>query len=237
MARIDIFTKEDEILEESEKLLESGAFSTSQDEEHYRALLHKFKRLLKQMKSMVKISDIMQGELIVLSQKLEIMSTIDSLTGLHNRRFFNEAFRKEWLSSVRSQEYLAILMIDIDHFKKYNDTYGHLQGDQCLQQVAAALQETVKRPRDIVARFGGEEFVVLLTDTNNYGAKHIAEQILLNVRALRIAHIASCTGIVTVSIGVATAIPDKFLSPDALLTKADEALYRAKNSGRNSICF
>lgn len=233
---MDIFIKEDEVYQEAENLLASGGFSTAQDEAHYRTLLEEYKKMLKQMKSLVRISDLMQGELKVLSRKLETMSNIDSLTGLYNRRFFNEAYQREWLSAIRSGDALAVLMIDIDHFKRYNDTYGHLLGDQCLQAVATAVQKAVRRPRDLVARYGGEEFVILLSETDETGACRIAEQVLTNVKELAILHAAgSLDGMVSVSIGVTATIPSNEVLSDDLLKKADEALYRAKNNGRNCI--
>lgn len=235
---MDIFIKEDEIFKEAQKLLQKGVFSTALDEVHYKELLDEYKKLLKQMKSLVKISDLMQGELKELSFKLEKMSNIDSLTSLYNRRFFNEAYQREWLSAVRSQDVLAVLMVDIDHFKKYNDTYGHLQGDKCLKSVADAVQRAVKRPRDLVARYGGEEFVILLSETDTSGACRIAEQVLFNIKELGIRHAASSIdGIVSVSIGVASTIPKLDDLSDELLKLADEALYRAKNNGGNCICL
>ena len=148
--------------------------------------------------------------------------------------FFNELFRKEWDAAVRAGTSLAVLMIDVDFFKKYNDTYGHIMGDSCLQSVAAALREGVKRPRDTIARYGGEEFVVILPETEREGAVHVAGLLIENVRARNIPHLAAPeTGIVSVSVGVACARPGPEARPEELLNASDEALYRAKTAGRN----
>ncbi|ATW24660.1 diguanylate cyclase [Candidatus Formimonas warabiya] len=232
----NIFVKEDEIYANGEKLLLSKVFESPVAENHYRALLEEYKKLLKQMRSMVRISDLMQGELNTLSRKLKRISQIDSLTGLYNRRFFNEIYQKEWHGGVRSAVFLSALMVDIDYFKKYNDTYGHLQGDKCLQLVAGALQKAVQRPRDLVARYGGEEFVILLPETALNGAVHIAKMVLANVEALDLVHRASpVKDRVTVSVGAAALIPTGEMPPETLLNLADDALYRAKGDARN--CF
>lgn len=232
---MNLFFKEEEVCKEAEKILIEDAFSSIADKEHYRVLFKEYEKLLKQMSRMVKMSDLMQNELKILSHKLEHMSNIDSLTDLYNRRYFNEAYQREWMSACRSQVSLAALMLDIDNFKKYNDTYGHLRGDKCLQAVAKAVREAVKRPRDMVARFGGEEFVILLTETDANGAFCLAEHVQANVRELGIEHSASSSQIVSVSIGVATMIPTLKNHPEELLNMADEALYRSKSNGRNSI--
>jgi diguanylate cyclase (GGDEF) domain len=232
---MNLFFKEDEVCKEAERLLLEDIFSSTVDSEHYRVLFKEYKKLLKQMRRMVKMSDLMQNELKILSHKLELMSSIDSLTGLYNRRYFNEVYQKEWLSASRSQVSLAALMLDIDNFKKYNDTYGHLRGDKCLQAVAEAVRKAVKRPRDMVARYGGEEFVIILAETDARGALFIAEQAQTNVRELEIEHSSSSIKIVSISIGVAAMIPYHKNHPEELLNMADEALYQSKAKGRNSI--
>ncbi len=229
----NIYEREDAIVDGAEELLASAG-RNSLAPEHYAALLDEYRKLLKQTRRMVKMSDMMQSERNRLSKKLEHMSTVDVLTDLYNRRFFNELFRKEWDSAVRAGTSLAVLMVDVDFFKKYNDTYGHIMGDSCLQSVAAALREGVKRPRDIIARYGGEEFVVILPETDRNGAVHVAEQLLENVRAQNVPHIAAPeTGVVTISVGVACARPGTDARPEELLNASDEALYRAKTTGRN----
>lgn len=233
---MNLFFKEDEVCKRAEKLLLENIFSSPGDAKHYQVLFDEYKKLLKQMRRMVKMSDLMQNELKILSHKLEQMSSIDSLTGLYNRRYFNEVYQREWQSAHRSQVSLAALMVDIDNFKQYNDTYGHLQGDKCLQAVAKAIHKAVKRPRDMVARYGGEEFVIILTETDANGALYIAEQAHTNVIELEIEHSSSSSiQFVSISIGVAAIIPYNNNHPEELLNMADEALYRSKSNGRNSI--
>lgn len=235
---MNLFFKEDEVCKKAEELLLDDIFSSAADKEHYQLLFNEYRKLLNQMCRMVKMSDLMQNKLKIMADKLEQMSSIDSLTGLYNRRYFNENYQKEWLSANRSQTSLAALMLDIDNFKKYNDTYGHLQGDKCLKSVAEAIRKAVTRPRDIVARYGGEEFVIILTETDASGALYIAEQAHTNVRELAIEHSASSSGqIVSISIGVAAMIPFNKNRPEELLNMADEALYRSKSNGRNTIAL
>lgn len=177
-----------------------------------------------------------ERELQELTRQLEELSNLDGLTGVPNRRRFDEVFHKEWLRCRRDKAPVSLLMIDIDFFKAYNDTYGHLQGDTCLKHVAAAIQEALRRPGDMVARFGGEEFSVVLPLTDAYGAFSRAEQIVENVRRLDLRHEASLVSPrVTVSVGIATMVPDAEDETHNLLQKADEALYRAKKEGRDKI--
>ncbi len=177
-----------------------------------------------------------ERELEALTRKLEQLSNQDGLTGVPNRRCFEEVFRKEWLRSRRDGTPLSALMIDIDCFKNYNDTYGHLQGDLCLREVAGCIMAALKRPGDFAARYGGEEFVALLPGTDLAGALSIAGIIRSNVRAAAIAHASSTVAdIVTVSIGISGAVPNMDLEPAALLAASDAALYQAKTSGRNRV--
>jgi len=232
----EIFSKEEQVAAIAEKLLQSHVFSSAEDEKNYRFLLTEYKTLLKQMIKVVKLSDLIQLELKTMSEKLERVSQIDSLTEIYNKRYFNEAYLREWSSAVRSTCPLALLMIDIDYFKKYNDTYGHLQGDECLKTVAAEIQHSVNRPRDILARFGGEEFIVLLPETGIKGAAYMAQKVIDNIEKLAIEHAGSVSNRkVTVSIGVAAAHPKDGDNMDILLKQADHALYAAKKEGRN--CF
>lgn len=163
-------------------------------------------------------------------------SYIDELTGIANRRRFNEYLYIEWNRSRRSGNLLSMLMVDVDFFKNYNDFYGHLQGDKCLQQIAEVLKINLKRSTDLVARWGGEEFACILVDTDREGAMLIGERLRKAVADLNILHEKSdIDPIVTVSIGVATMCPSDDNSLDELLKKADLALYNAKNSGRNRV--
>ncbi len=168
---------------------------------------------------------------------LRMLASLDGLTGVPNRRIFDERLDAEWRACRRSGSPLSLLMVDVDHFKLYNDHYGHLDGDQCLKAIASALASSVERGRDMLARFGGEEFVCLLPDTDLEGAKHIAEKLRQAVEGLAIPHVESKTAAtVTVSLGVATTAECDALEPPDLLKVADEQLYLAKQSGRNRVC-
>lgn len=169
-------------------------------------------------------------------QELQRISLLDGLTGIANRRHFDAVFIQEWQRGLRAQHPLSVLMIDIDHFKQYNDTYGHQAGDECLRTVAKLIGQIAKRPSDLAARYGGEEFVLLLPHTGPNGACHVAEKLQLEIAARCIEHKASATAIhLTLSIGIATLIPTAATTPVELLEQADSALYQAKRRGRNRI--
>ncbi|HHY15109.1 MAG TPA: diguanylate cyclase [Firmicutes bacterium] len=166
-------------------------------------------------------------------------SRIDGLTRVPNRRRFDEAYVEERLRARRAKTPLSVLMIDLDLFKRYNDTYGHLQGDDVLKLVAKTLYRNLQRPGDLLARWGGEEFVALLPDTDQAGAKNVAEKLRAAVAQLAIEHEASTVApVVTISVGVATSLVAKPKTYDKLLHWADEAVYRAKHLGRNQVvCY
>ncbi|WP_461208730.1 diguanylate cyclase domain-containing protein [Desulfocurvus sp. DL9XJH121] len=167
---------------------------------------------------------------------LSELSSVDGLTGIANRRRFDEFYDLEWLRSKRRQTPLSLIMADIDHFKAYNDAYGHAQGDECLKAVAGAMSDCLKRPTDLVARYGGEEFVVVLPETGPEGAGHLAEDMRVSVQNLRIPHADSAVaGHVTISLGTGTMVPDPDHEPEALVKLADDMLYKAKNNGRNQV--
>jgi diguanylate cyclase (GGDEF)-like protein len=167
---------------------------------------------------------------------LQVLSTQDGLTGVANRRRFEEVFDLEWRRACRAGLPLALVMIDIDHFKRYNDTQGHQRGDDCLRRVAAALGGSLHRAGDLVARYGGEEFVVVLPGTDEEHAAGYAEILRQGIEALAIPHPwASPSGVITVSLGVAAAHASDSSTPDALLAAADRALYSAKTGGRNRV--
>ncbi|MCS6958662.1 MAG: diguanylate cyclase [Pseudanabaenaceae cyanobacterium SKYGB_i_bin29] len=170
------------------------------------------------------------------NEQLQRLAMIDGLTQVSNRRLFDEKLEQEWRRLSRSESPLSIILCDVDYFKKYNDTYGHLAGDACLKEVAKAIQLAVRRPADVVARYGGEEFAVILPETGAAGALHVAEKILQQVSSLKIPHrTSSVADHVTVSVGIATTIPSMDMQPTQLLQKADESLYRAKQGGRNRV--
>ena len=162
---------------------------------------------------------------------------IDGLTGMHNRRSFDERLASEWARAVRSQAMLSVAMLDVDHFKRYNDRYGHQAGDECLRSVAAALKPVLKRPGDLLARYGGEEFVCLLPDTDLAGALTVAEQLRQRVEAQRIEHAgATVAAVITVSVGVCSSLATPNGSAAELVRQADAHLYTAKSGGRNQVC-
>lgn len=167
---------------------------------------------------------------------LERMARLDGLTGVANRRTFDDLLLREWRRQARTGQSLAVIMIDVDHFKQFNDTYGHGVGDRCLKEVTKAAEGALQRPADLVARYGGEEFAVLLPDTNLEGAMAVAEGIRAAILALDIPHSrSSAAACVTVSLGVACMVPAPDQEPSALLKAADEQLYATKSDGRNRV--
>ena len=170
------------------------------------------------------------------NQRLERLSTQDDLTGVANHRFFRGHLDLEWRRARREHKPLALLMIDVDHFKALNDASGHLAGDECLRQIARVLVKCPRRPGDVVARYGGEEFVAILPGADADQAALIAERMRAAVEALGLAHPAPRgSRFVTVSVGAASIVPDRQQKPDILVAAADQAMYRAKQDGRNRV--
>lgn len=232
----DIFIKEEEVVKNAETLAVSGVFSSVVEEGYYKALLNEYKSLLSQMKRMVKMSDLIGSRLTQQTRKTVESANTDFLTGLYNRRFFDGQFQKEWRNSLGAGTPIALLIIDIDHFKLFNDTYGHPSGDRCLQAVSSKICGYLDRPRNLTARYGGEEFVVLLPETDAEGAKGVAEAILTGVAASDINlenEVEACR--VTVSIGLSVVLPEEGIAPEELIKAADKALYMAKAEGRNCV--
>ncbi|MFS2124314.1 diguanylate cyclase [Pseudomonas sp. Pseusp97] len=174
-------------------------------------------------------------ELRELNNQLEAMSLTDALTGIANRRRFDQVLEQEWGHARRSGESLALAVVDVDWFKRYNDHYGHPAGDACLRAIAQALATTVSRSTDLVARYGGEEFVFLAPMTDLAGVRGMADKLLQAVEALALPHELSPLGRVSVSIGIAAAVPGQEASAEALVARADAALYEAKKLGRNQV--
>jgi diguanylate cyclase (GGDEF)-like protein len=167
---------------------------------------------------------------------LQQRSSIDGLTGVANRRVFDETLGAEWARAMRNATSLGVILVDIDFFKKHNDQYGHQAGDECLRIVAQTLCGAVKRSGDLVARYGGEEFAVILPQVDAKGAAAVAERMRARVEQVRLPHVGSVTGRdVTVSLGVAAAVPARGAAPHALVEAADQALYQAKAVGRNQV--
>ena len=171
-------------------------------------------------------------------QRAERLSMVDSLTGVPNRRAFDQRIKYEWSRAMRGKSMLSMMMLDVDHFKTYNDTYGHPQGDFMLQSIAGALRENLRRGTDGVYRYGGEEFCVILPTTGLAGAVHIAERVRQGVEQTKLQNTgANGANHVTVSIGVASMLPKKTDKLQYLIEKADEMLYKAKHQGRNQVQF
>lgn len=176
------------------------------------------------------------AELEKKNKELEEIATIDSLSGIYNRRFFDQILRKEWNRHIRNNSTIALLMCDIDFFKQYNDTYGHQMGDECIQIVGSVLKKICKRSIDIPVRYGGEEFAIILPQTDGPGALKIAKDVLAEINNLKIVHEkSSVSRILTISFGIGFVAPKVGEKYSLLIKAADEALYRAKANGRNRI--
>ncbi|MDY6900532.1 MAG: diguanylate cyclase, partial [Cyanobacteriota bacterium] len=177
-------------------------------------------------------------KLKIANYQLQKLADSDGLTGLANRRYFDNYLQQEWKRLSRERAFLSLIMCDVDYFKNYNDTYGHQLGDECLRRIATVLKKSIKRPADLVARYGGEEFTILLPNTDLQGTIHLAEKIRLKIKSLNISHLDSdISDCVTLSLGVATTIPRINNSPQTLIAAADKMLYGAKSAGRNCIAF
>ncbi|MBK6548301.1 MAG: diguanylate cyclase [Arcobacter sp.] len=212
---------------------------TSQEDEEYGLNLGAIDYITKPFnKAIVKLRIKNYLNLKIKNDMLEKLSMYDGLTNIRNRRFFDETFEKTFNEIKRDKKSLAVLMIDIDFFKPYNDNYGHGQGDETLRNVAKALDQTITRASDFVARYGGEEFVILLKDINKDGVEAVANNLLNAVRELKITHeFSKIENYVTVSIGVSYYNSSSDITKLELLLKADETLYNVKNSGRNNFAI
>jgi diguanylate cyclase (GGDEF)-like protein len=194
-------------------------------------------RALKEFAALADAFNLMTEKVNSSIEELQRLSALDGLTGLANRRQFDTVLAREWRRACRNNLDLSVILIDLDYFKLYNDTYGHLAGDDCLQAVARAFSLVVHRPGDLVARYGGEEFVIILPETPAKGALTVANKIQREVARLKLKHSASeVSDIVTISIGI-TSYPPKNEdgNPSILVAAADTALYRAKAAGRNRV--
>jgi diguanylate cyclase (GGDEF)-like protein len=199
---------------------------------HRRALQSKTRELDAKIAEL----EALQAELEEKNRQLKLLSSLDGLTGIANRRHFDETLQAEWQRLARERNPLSLIILDVDHFKAFNDRYGHLVGDSCLRSVATALDAMVKRPADLAARYGGEEFGIILPGTNLAGAMHLAESLRLAVTGLNIEHLdSSVLDVVTISLGVSAVIPTPGCQPSDLIQAADQALYRAKQEGRNRV--
>lgn len=169
-------------------------------------------------------------------KKLFLLATTDKVTGIPNRYHLEDCLKREWGTAIRKKLSLSVIMIDIDLFKNYNDTYGHPEGDRCLRQVAQTISGTIQRSRDLVARYGGEEFIVILPDTNLAGTAVVAENIRSEVKTLNIPHATSgISDRLTISLGIASTVPSINSQASNLIMAADQALYLAKQNGRDRV--
>ncbi len=169
-----------------------------------------------------------------LNKNLEVTATTDAVTNVQNRMSFNKIFSASYQLAVAKSTSVSVIMIDVDHFKGYNDTFGHVQGDWCLKEIAGLIKNSLKRSQDAVFRYGGEEFIVLLTDTDIVGTKSIAKRIVKNIASAKIPSVTKNT-FVTISAGLHCIVPDQLSSAENLIECADEALYYVKQHGRNNI--
>lgn len=195
------------------------------------AKVRAMQRLVEMQRKLVEVTQ----QLNAANTELQRLSTTDGLTGLANRRFFDEISLREWRRCERMKKPMSLVILDVDHFKLFNDQYGHQAGDDCLKVVASQVMRAAPRASDLAARYGGEEFVMVLGETNADGAQWVAENIRQRVADLRIRHAGSASGYVTVSCGVASVEPAPGLSLEGLLQSADHALYQAKHAGRNQV--
>ena len=170
------------------------------------------------------------------NDELRKVSSLDGLTGVPNRRFHDEMLGREWRRCRRNRQPLSVIMVDIDYFKLFNDYYGHLVGDRCLKQVAETLQSVIRRSTDLVARYGGEEFVYTLSESDSNTAYSVAENARIAIEQLQIPHKESkAAPYVTISLGIASIVPEQSMNPFTLTQCADQALYLAKKNGRNCV--
>jgi len=234
----DILADEQRIYDEAISNVKAVRNGAEFDFEEYANLTDEYGKLLDEHRLTVIISDSTTVELYENNLDLSDKVYLDPLTGIYNRRFLEDSLKRITNSLNRSGDELSVMMIDIDYFKKYNDTYGHGEGDTCLKEVAEAISKTLFRPDDFAARYGGEEFAVVLPYTDENGARHVAENILKSVRELNIPHEKNeAANHVTISIGLTATNIVHSQNGDDYLKQADIALYRSKQNGRNQYTY
>ena len=225
-----------------DRAFEVGAMDYVTKPIHWPVLRQRVRRLLQTHWAMVELRQQVERERLLrqqldeANQELQRLAALDGLTQIANRRSFDDYLHYQWKLLARERSPLSLILCDVDFFKRYNDTYGHQGGDDCLKQVAEVIRQAVKRPADLAARYGGEEFAVILPNTEVEGAVRIAEEIRSGLKALGLAHAGSqISDIVTLSLGVASVIPSHDSSWDNLIAQADKALYEAKDRGRDRV--
>ncbi|MCL2638557.1 MAG: GGDEF domain-containing protein [Oscillospiraceae bacterium] len=234
---MDLFAEEQKIYDDALALLEEADSGSAVELGKFKELTKNYGRLLKHIRRTMRLSDKATGGLH--KDKMELADKVyyDTLTGIYNRRFMEEALIREIKNLSRSESVLSVLILDVDFFKKYNDTYGHGQGDECLRIVAETLAGCVMREGDFAARYGGEEFVIILPYTDEKGANAAAERVLEAVRSCNIPHEKNPPGYVTVSIGVTTVVTKHTHKWEDYIECADKALYMSKQNGRDRSTF
>jgi diguanylate cyclase (GGDEF)-like protein len=234
----DIFEEEQKILDDATVYLAELKNGAALDISKYDEIVKEYRRLLRQLRRVTKLADRASGNLNEHKHDLLDKVHFDALTGIYNRRFMEDALKRITKSLARSGGMLSLLMIDVDYFKKYNDGYGHSEGDACLKAVAETIAETLSRPDDFAARYGGEEFAVILPNTDESGARYVAGRLLENIREKNISHeysdVSSC---VTISIGVTSSDVERTHKGDDYIRQADKALYQSKQKGRNRYTY
>ena len=234
----DILADEQRIYDEAVSKVKAVRDGAEFDFEEYAKLTDEYGKLLDEHRLTTIISDSTTVELYENNLDLSDKVYLDQLTGIYNRRFLEDSLKRITNSLNRSGDELSVMMIDIDYFKKYNDTYGHGEGDICLKTVAETINNSLLRPDDFAARYGGEEFTVVLPYTDEIGARYVAEKILNNIRETNIPHEKSETADhVTVSIGLTATKIVHSQNGDDYLKKADIALYQSKQNGRNQYTY
>jgi len=235
---IDILAHEQHIYNEAVSDVQAVINGAEFDFDKFAKLTEEYGYLLDEHRRSILISDTTTIELYENNIDLTDKVYHDPLTGIYNRRFLEDSLKRISLSLIRSGGILSVMMIDIDYFKKYNDTYGHSEGDACLKEIADAIGKALLRPEDFVARYGGEEFAVILPHTDENGSRFIAGKILQNVRARNIPHENSeAADHVTISVGLTTINANYSKNGDDYLKQADIALYKSKQNGRNQYTF
>ena len=235
---IDLFADEQKTYDDAVKYKETNGSDTYVDKAQYDMIVQEYGKLLKQMRRITKMSDRATDSLN--KSRLDLLDKvhIDIMTGIYNRRYLDENLNRIIKSLSRAGGMLSVLMLDVDRFKQYNDTYGHNKGDICLKIIAEVITSSLSRVDDFAARYGGEEFTVILPGTNERGARLVANKILLNMAERRIPHETSDVDeFVTLSIGAASSIVDHVQTGGDYIKRADKALYMSKNSGRNRYTF
>lgn len=240
MMNDSLFFEEKMLVEDARSYLQTILDQDTVPKERFTALLEEYRSLLLQSIHITKVSDLMTNGLNSAKQSLEERVNLDELTGLFNKRHLTASLSNYYKDAMRSNTPLAVLFIDVDQFKKYNDHYGHVMGDICLASVAKALKQSTMRPFDFVARYGGEEFIILLPCVDKEGAMTVAKRVQDNVLALGLEHQASdVSDIVTVSIGATSVLlsPHTIFTIEDIVKTADEAMYISKSSGRNRVTY